>query len=186
MLIFPVSHCVSAGEHHKGGPCKRWLTQPNFATRSPEKLSGVLPPVSSVSNSPCTTLVMLKCNLTCPSVECLTLSLLMMGKNEMQGGGGNVISTCSTYFPSQKEIQSWLCAKAGSISLKANFRYIQQHKNRGTELQAQDVVSILQKRYYLRRLKYCRNTNLSKCAEEGLAELPPAACVVYTCAEMLN
>lgn len=59
--------------------------------------------------------------------------------------------------------------KVGCISLKASFKYIQQHKNRKTELYAQCVVYIFQNQYYLQCQKCYIDTNLNKDMKEELS-----------------
>lgn len=64
--------------------------------------------------------------------------------------------------------------KVGCISLKASCRYIQQHKNRKTDLQTQCVVCILQNHCYLWSLKYYINTNFNNYTEGELPYFSPA------------
>lgn len=83
--------------------------------------------------------------------------------------GGNGTSICSTHFISQKKIKMTNMCASRLYFIKASFRYIQQHKNRKTELQAQCVVYILQDHCYLWGLEYYINTNFNKYME---GELP--------------
>lgn len=64
--------------------------------------------------------------------------------------------------------------KVGCVSLKGSLRYIQQHKNRKTELHAQCVVYILQNHCYLWCLRCYINTNYNKCMEEEFPQFSPA------------